>query len=134
MVNRAGVISEYLHHHSIIQRYFARRSLSSNGCDYIFLLSLIIIKESDLFDSASRSDSQAKSSNLLIYWGVMIFALVVIGYLTGTTNLFEVNVLYMWAVVTPVLIIFANFIFRTLLLLSLKSEENQRKVVIVVRK
>jgi len=97
----------------------------------IFLLSLIILKESDLFDSTNSADAQAQSSNLLIYWAVMIFALIFIGYLTGTTDLFDANVLYTWAVVTPVLILFANFIFRYLLLLSLKSEENQRKVIIV---
>lgn len=97
----------------------------------IFLLSLIILKESDLFESTNSADAQAQGSNLLIYWAVMIFAIVLIGYLTGTTNLFDVNVLYTWAVVTPVLIILVNFIFRQFLLLSLKSEENQRKVVIV---
>ncbi len=97
----------------------------------IFLLSLIILKESDLFESTNSADAQAQGSNLLIYWAVMIFAIILIGYLTGTTDLFDVNVLYTWAVVTPVLIIVTNFIFRQLLLLSLKSEENQRKVVIV---
>ena len=97
----------------------------------IFLLSLIILKESDLFEAANSADAQAQGSNLLIYWAVMIFAIVLIGYLTGTTDLFDVTVLYTWAVVTPVLIIIANFIFRQFLLLSLKSEENQRKVVIV---
>lgn len=97
----------------------------------IFLLSLVILKESDLFESASSADAQAQGSNLLIYWAVMIFAIVLIGYLTDTTDLFDVTVLYTWAVVTPVLIIIANFIFRQFLLLSLKSEENQRKVVIV---
>lgn len=97
----------------------------------IFLLSLIILKETDLFESENRADAQAQGSNLLLYWGVMIFAVIFIGYLTGTTDLFDVNVLYIWAVVTPVLILITNFIFRTLLLLSLKSEDNQRKVVIV---
>ncbi len=97
----------------------------------IFLLSLIILKESDLFESANSADAQAQGSNLLIYWAVMIFALVFVGYITGTTDLFDVSVLYTWAVVTPVLIIIINFIFRQFLLLSLKSEENQRKVVIV---
>ena len=97
----------------------------------IFLLSLIILKESDLFESTNSADAQAQGSNLLIYWAVMIFAIILIGYLTGTTDLFDVNVLYTWAVVTPVLIIVTNFIFRQFLLLSLKSEENQRKVVIV---
>lgn len=97
----------------------------------IFLLSLIILKETDLFESESRADAQAQGSNLLIYWAVMIFAMVFIGYLTGTTDLFDVTVLYIWAVVTPVLILAANFVFRTLLLLSLKSAKNQRKVVIV---
>ena len=97
----------------------------------IFLLSLIILKESDLFESTNSADAQAQGSNLLIYWAVMIFAIILIGYLTGTTDLFDVTVLYTWAVVTPVLIIVTNFIFRQLLLLSLKSEENQRKVVIV---
>lgn len=97
----------------------------------IFLLSLIILKESDLFESANSADAQAQGSNLLLYWGVMIFAIILIGYLTDTTDLFDVNVLYTWAVVTPVLILVTNFIFRHLLLLSLKSEENQRKVVIV---
>ena len=97
----------------------------------IFLLSLIILKESDLFESANSADAQAQGSNLLIYWAVMIFAIILIGYFTGTTDLFDVTVLYTWAVVTPVLIIVINFIFRQFLLLSLKSEENQRKVVIV---
>lgn len=97
----------------------------------IFLLSLIILKESDLFESANSADAQAQGSNLLIYWAVMIFAIILIGYLTGTTDLFDVTVLYTWAVVTPVLILVTNFIFRQFLLLSLKSEENQRKVVIV---
>lgn len=97
----------------------------------IFLLSLIILKETDLFESENRADAQAQGSNLLIYWAVMIFAMVFIGYLTGTTDLFDVTVLYIWAVVTPVLILTANFIFKTLLLLSLKSSKNQRKVVIV---
>lgn len=97
----------------------------------IFLLSLIILKESDLFESANSADVQAQGSNLLIYWAIMIFAIIIIGYLTDTTNLFDVTVLYSWAIVTPILIILANFIFRQFLLLSLKSEENQRKVVIV---
>lgn len=97
----------------------------------IFLLSLIILKESDFLESSNSADSRAEVSNLLIYWGVMIFALVLIGYLTNTTDLFDVNVLYIWALITPVIIIIANFIFRYFLLLSLKAEENQRKVVIV---
>lgn len=97
----------------------------------IFLLSLIILKESDLFESANSTDAQAQGSNLLFYWGVMIFAIILIGYLTDTTDLFDVTALYTWAVVTPVLILVTNFVFRHLLLLSLKSEENQRKVVIV---
>ena len=95
----------------------------------IFLLSFIILKETDLFESANSAHAQ--SSNMLIYWAVMIFALVFIGYITGTTDLFDVTVLYIWAVITPILILAANFIFRTLLLLSLKSAKNQRKVVIV---
>lgn len=95
----------------------------------IFLLSLIILEETDLFDSTTSADAQ--NSNILIYWGIMIFALVIIGYITNTTDLFEVSVLYTWALVTPVLILIVNFIFRNLLLLSLKSEENQRKVLIV---
>ena len=97
----------------------------------IFLLSLIILKESDLFESQNSADAQAQGSNLLIYWAVMIFAIIFIGYITGTTELFDVTVLYIWAVVTPVLILTVNFIFRTLLLFSLKSSKNQRKVVIV---
>ncbi len=97
----------------------------------ILLLSLIILKESDLFETSSSADAQAQSSNVLIYWGVMIFALIIIGYVTATIDLFDVSVLYTWAVITPVLILIANFIFRYLLLLSLKSEENQRKVAIV---
>ena len=97
----------------------------------IFLLSLIILKESDLFESQNSTDAQAQGSNLLIYWAVMIFAIIFIGYITGTTELFDVTVLYIWAVVTPVLILTVNFIFRTLLLFSLKSSKNQRKVVIV---
>ena len=97
----------------------------------IFLLSLIILKETDLFESENRADAQAQGSNLLIYWAVMIFAMVFTGYITGTTDLFDVTVLYIWAVVTPVLILAANYIFKTLLLLSLKSAKNQRKVVIV---
>ena len=97
----------------------------------IFLLSLIILKETDLFEPESSADAQAQGSNLLIYWALMIFAMVFFGYLTGTTDFFDVTVLYIWAVVTPVLILTANFIFRTLLLLSLKSAKNQRKVVIV---
>lgn len=97
----------------------------------IFLLSLIILKETDLFESESSADAQAQGSNLLIYWAVMIFAMVFIGQLTNTTDLFDVNVLYIWAVVTPIVILTANFILRTSLLLSLKSAKNQRKVVIV---
>lgn len=97
----------------------------------IFLLSLIVLEETDLFDSSTSADAQAQSSNLLIYWSVLIFALVFIGYITGTTDLFDVSVLYIWTLVTPVLIIIVNFIFRYLLLLSLKSEDNQRKVIIV---
>ena len=97
----------------------------------IFLLSFIILKETDLFESENSADAHAQGSNLLIYWAVMIFALVFIGYITGTTDLFDVTVLYIWAVVTPILILAANFIFRTLLLLSLKFAKNQRKVVIV---
>ena len=97
----------------------------------IFLLSLIILEETDLFESDESADVQAQSSNLLIYWGGMIFTLVAIGYITDTTDLFEVSVLYTWAVVTPILILISNIIFRNLLLLSLKSDENQRKVVIV---
>lgn len=97
----------------------------------IFLLSLILLKETDLFESAGSADAQAQGSNLLLYWGAMIFAVIFIGYLTGTTDLFDVTVLYIWAVVTPILILAANSVFRTLLLLSLKREDNQRKVVIV---
>ena len=97
----------------------------------IFLLSLMILKESDVFGSVVSSDVQAQSSNLLIYWGAMIFALVAIGYVTDTTRLFEKSVLYTWAVVTPILILVTNFIFRCFLLLSLKSEDHQRKVIIV---
>ena len=97
----------------------------------IFLLSLIILKKSDLLESANSADAHAQSSKLLIYWSVMIFALIFIGYFTDTTDLFDVSVLYTWVVITPVLILIANFIFRYFLLLSLKSEENQRKVIIV---
>lgn len=97
----------------------------------IFLLSLIILKKTDLFESENSADVQAQSSNLLIYWGGMIFTLVCLGYLTGTTDLYEVNILYTWALLTPVLLIISNILFRTLLLLSLKSEANLRKVVIV---
>ena len=97
----------------------------------IFLLSLIILKETDLFEAESSADAHAQGSNLLLYWGVMIFAVISIGYVTGTTDLFDVKVLYIWAVVTPVLILAANSLFRYLLLLSLKAEDHQRKVVIV---
>ena len=97
----------------------------------VFLLSLIVLEESDLFESANSADAHAQNSNILIYWGIMIFALVFIGYITDTTDLFEVSVLYTWALITPVLILIANFVFRNFLLLSLKSEENQRKVIII---
>lgn len=97
----------------------------------IFLLSLIILKETDLFESENSADAKAQSSNLLVYWSVMIFAIIFIGYLTGTTDLFDVTTLYIWAVITPMLILFSNYIFRALLLLSLKSSNHQRKVVIV---
>lgn len=97
----------------------------------IFLLSLIILKESDLFESWSSDDVRAQNSNLLIYWAFMIAALVFLGYLTDTTQLFDVRVLYQWALFTPVIILFTNILIRHFLLLSLKSEDNQRKVVIV---
>lgn len=97
----------------------------------IFLLSLIILKESDLFESWSSDDVRAQNSNLLIYWAFMIAALVFFGYLTDTTQLFDVRVLYQWALFTPVIILFTNIVIRHFLLLSLKSEDNQRKVVIV---
>ena len=97
----------------------------------IFLLSLIILKETDLFESGNSTDAQAQGSNLLLYWGVMIFAVIFIGYLTDTTNLFDVSALYEWAIITPILILSTNSLFRHLLLWSLKSEEHQRKVVIV---
>lgn len=97
----------------------------------MFLLSLILLKETDLFESVETADGQAQSSNLLIYWGALIFSLVIIGQITETTDLFDVDILYTWAIVTPVLILIVTFAFRYFLILSLKSEENQRKVVIV---
>ena len=97
----------------------------------IFLLSFIMLKESDLFESWSSDDVRAQSSNLLIYWGFMIVALVFLGYITGTTELFSQRVLYQWALLTPLIILIINAVIRYFLLLSLKSDENQRKVVIV---
>ena len=97
----------------------------------IFLLSFIILKESDIFESWGNDDVRAQSSNLLIYWAFMILALVVLGYITDTTDLFDVRVLYQWALLTPVIIIFTNIVIRFFLLLSLKSDEHQRKVIIV---
>lgn len=97
----------------------------------VFLLSLLILEETDLFESTCSADINAQSSNLLIYWGLMIFTLVALGFITDTTDLFDVNVLYIWALLTPVLLIISNIILRALLLLSLKSADNQRKVIIV---
>ncbi|MFV1983335.1 MAG: undecaprenyl-phosphate glucose phosphotransferase [Thiohalomonadales bacterium] len=97
----------------------------------IFLISLIILKETSLFESSPGTDMRAEGSNLLIYWAIMIIALVIIGDITDTFTLFNPNILFTWALLTPLLIFIANVIFRFLLLLSLKSKENQRKVVIV---
>lgn len=97
----------------------------------VFLLSFIILKESDLFESWSNDDVRAQTSNLLIYWAFMILALIFLGYITDTIALFDVRVLYEWALITPPIILFTNVVIRYFLLLSLKSEENQRKVVIV---
>ncbi|MFK5913597.1 MAG: undecaprenyl-phosphate glucose phosphotransferase [Woeseiaceae bacterium] len=97
----------------------------------IFLLSLIILKETDLLESASSDDAHAHRSNLFFYWGTMILALNLIGTLTETTELFDVSVLFTWALVTPIIIFLINTILSHFLLLSLKSEANQRKVVII---
>ena len=97
----------------------------------VFLLSFIILKESDLFESWSSDDVRAQTSNLLIYWALMILALVFLGYVTETIELFDVRVLYEWALITPPIILLTNVVIRYFLLLSLKSDENQRKVVIV---
>ena len=97
----------------------------------IFLLSFIILKESDLFESWSSDDVRCQSSNLLIYWAFMIIALVFLGYITGTTELFSQSVLYQWTLLTPLVILIINAVIRFFLLLSLKSDENQRKVIIV---
>jgi len=97
----------------------------------VFLLSLLVFKEADLLESWSMDDIRAQSSNLLISWAFMVFILVFLGYLTSSTELFEKKVLYTWALVTPALIFFVHVIFRIGLLLSLKSDSNRRKVVIV---
>ena len=97
----------------------------------IFLLSFIILKESDLFESWSSDDVRCQSSNLLIYWAFMIIALVFLGYITGTTELFSQSVLYQWTLLTPLVILIINAVIRFFFLLSLKSDENQRKVIIV---
>lgn len=97
----------------------------------VFLLSLLIFKEADLLESWSSGDVGAQTSNLLLSWGMMIFILVFLGYITETTDLFEPAVLYMWALLTPPVILIVHSIIRFFLLLSLKSEDNTRRVVIV---
>lgn len=97
----------------------------------VFLLSLLIFKEADLFESWSSGDVRAQTSNLLLSWGMMIFILVFLGYITDTTDLFEPMVLYTWALFTPPVILAVHSVIRFFLILTLKSEENIRRVVIV---
>jgi len=97
----------------------------------VFLLSLLIFKKTDLFESWTSGDVRAQSSNLLLSWSFMIFVLVFLGYITGTTDLYEPKVLYAWAVVTPPIILVTHAVIRFFLLLILKSDDNQRDVVIV---
>lgn len=97
----------------------------------VFLLSFLIFKEADLFESWSSGDVRAQSSNLLISWGFMVLVLVFLGYITDTTTEFNVTFLYTWAVITPPFILIIHTIIRFFLLLSLKDKNNQRSVVIV---
>lgn len=97
----------------------------------VFLLSFLIFKEADLFESWSTGDVRAQSSNLLISWALMILILVFLGYITGTTDEFNVAFLYTWAVVTPPVLLLVHAIIRFFLLLSLKDKNNRRSVVIV---
>ena len=97
----------------------------------VFLLSLLIFKQIDLFESWSSDDVRAQSSNLLISWAFMILILVFLGYITNTIELFDKKVLYTWALITPPTILGVHFVIRKLLYLSLKSEQHRRNVVIV---
>lgn len=97
----------------------------------VFLLSFLIFKEADLFESWSSGDVRAQGSNLLISWGFMVLILVFLGYITGTTGEFDARFLYTWAVATPPLILIVHAILRFFLLLSLQDKENRRSVVIV---
>lgn len=97
----------------------------------VFLLSFLIFKEADLFESWSSGDVRAQSSNLLISWGFMVLILVFLGYISGTTHEFDSRFLYTWAVVTPPFILVTHAILRFFLLLSLQDEENRRSVVLV---
>ena len=97
----------------------------------IFLLSFLIFKEADLFESWSSGDVRAQSSNLLISWGFMVLILVFLGYITDTTSFFDVTFLYTWAVATPPFILVVHAVLRFLLLLSLEGDTNRRSVVIV---
>jgi putative colanic acid biosynthesis UDP-glucose lipid carrier transferase len=63
-------------------------------------------------------------------WGLLVAVLLFLGYATKTSALFSRKLLLSWAVVTPVVIIFAQMIFDSLIIRLTRTSLNKRRSVI----
>ncbi|MGE0114251.1 MAG: undecaprenyl-phosphate glucose phosphotransferase [Steroidobacteraceae bacterium] len=64
-------------------------------------------------------------------WLILLFILMVIGFLTKITNDFPRRVLLTWAVTAPALIVVVNFLFQRSIRRLLRNASHQRRVVLV---
>ena len=64
-------------------------------------------------------------------WLILLFVLMVIGFVTKVTNIFPRRVLLTWAVVSPAAIVIVNFAFQDWIGRLLRNASNRRRVLVV---
>ena len=96
----------------------------------IALLVLILVRDSSTAESFRRSQFWNSAISIMWAWGLLVAVLLFLGYATKTSALFSRKLLLSWAVVTPVVIIFAQMIFDSLIIRLTRTSLNKRRSVI----
>lgn len=95
------------------------------------LVSYIVFKEANICRFWRQGGMRAQIRQVMVAWLIVLGSLLVIGYLTKTTEIFSRSMMVSWAIITPPTLLGGHAIVRWLLFRFRQSEQFTRKSVVV---
>jgi len=94
-------------------------------------LSLLILQRPRSDSAGLKFHLISMTADLVLRWLVLLGFLLMLGYVTGLTNTYARQVVVPWALISPVLVLFALIALQWMMRETVLAPENRRSAVIV---